>query len=75
MYAPKNLHMPAHVQCQAELCDRIIKVLQVKKQARIIVKMADHGNKCYVLGCAGDVDFSYPSHRQEMSTGEVDVYL
>ncbi len=27
----------------------------VKKQARIIAKMADHGNKCYVPGCAGDV--------------------
>ncbi len=27
----------------------------VKKQARTTVKMADHGNKCYVPGCAGDV--------------------
>ncbi len=25
------------------------------KQARIIANMADHGNKCYVPGCAGDV--------------------
>ncbi len=27
----------------------------VKKQARTTAKMADHGNKCYVPGCAGDV--------------------
>ncbi len=27
----------------------------VKKQARTTEKMADHGNKCYVPGCAGDV--------------------
>ncbi len=29
----------------------------VKKQARIIAKMADNGNKCYVPGCAEDVMF------------------
>ncbi len=27
----------------------------VKKQARKTAKMSDHGNKCYVPGCAGDV--------------------
>ncbi len=25
----------------------------VKKQAKSTAKMADHGNKCYVPGCAG----------------------
>ncbi len=30
----------------------------VKKQARTTAKMADHGNKCYVPGCAGDVKYS-----------------
>jgi len=41
----------------------------VKKQARIMGKWQIM--EIYVPGCAGDEDFSYPSHRKEMSTGVV----
>ncbi len=30
-----------------------------KKQARTTAKMADHGNKCYVPGCAGDANNAF----------------
>ncbi len=42
---------------QPNLHSRIIRSSAsiVKKQARTTVKMTDHGSKCYVSGCAGDV--------------------
>ncbi len=43
--------------CSRPTAIRIIKSSAgiVKKQARTTAKMADHGNKCYVPGYAGDV--------------------
>ncbi len=43
--------------CSRPAASRIIRSSAgiVKKQARTTAKMADHWNKCYVAGCAGDV--------------------
>ncbi len=55
-YAP-NICITYTRPCSMPDASRIIRSSagNVKKQARTTEKMADHGNKCYVPGCAGDV--------------------
>ncbi len=59
-YAPNICIYPPmlYASHQPNLHSRIIRSSAgiVKKQARIIAKMADHGNKCYVPGCARGCD-------------------
>ncbi len=57
VYAPNICIYPPmfYASPQPNLHSRIIRSSAgiVKKQARTTAKMADHGNKCYVPGCAG----------------------
>ncbi len=55
-YAP-NICITYTSPCSRPAASRIFRSSAgiVKKQTRTTIKMADHGNKCNVPGCAGDV--------------------
>ncbi len=64
-YAPNICIYPRmfYASRQPNLHSRIIRSSAsiVKKQARTTAILADHGSKCYVPGCAGDMKCSYAS--------------